>query len=187
MTTRLKKMFYVTSMGLFFAILQTSYFFELEIWLTAAYPSFLTIMLGWLLGNVLGLAAGRRLNGGRSPFAILSISLLVSLMAYYLSIFVLKAYPYELNYLPLYAIMIMVSGAQAGHFFSVNRSIFHSSSTLFFLENNGFIAGWIAGFFGFIMYGSGFNLMAPIALGLLSILLSWFVFRPNNGATPANH
>ncbi len=181
----MKKFFYVTSMGVFFAILQTSYFFELEIWLTAAYPGFLTIMLGWLTGNILGLAAGRRWDRERRSFAVLSTLLFASLIAYYLSTSFLKAHPYQMAYLPFYAVMIMVSGAQAGHFFNASRSIFDSASTLFFHENNGFVIGWIIGFFGFITYGSWFNLVAPAALGLLCILLSWFAFRLDNGPIEA--
>lgn len=174
-------------MGVFFAILQTSYFFELEIWLTAAYPGFLTIMLGWLLGNVLGLAAGKRWdNKGRSPLILLSVFILASLTAYYISISLLKAYPYQMAYLPFYAVMIMVSGAQAGHFFNASRSIFISVSTLFFLENNGFVIGWIIGFFGFVMYGSRFNVVAPGALGIVCIFLLWLAVRPGDGAIKAS-
>jgi len=51
----LTKAAYATLVGVFLGVVQTSDFFSLSIWMTAAYPGFLTVMVGWFSGSVAGL------------------------------------------------------------------------------------------------------------------------------------
>ncbi len=156
---------YATLMGIHFALLQTGYFFELQIGLTAAYPSFITVILSWLAGSVIGLRAGR---GGADYSLLLHVA---SLAAYGACVLLLNTWPYQTGLLPLYAALIMVSGAQAGYFFAVNTKLFSSVSRLFLMENNGFVAGWIIGFFGFVAFGHSFDIIGPATMGAVSAWL----------------
>ncbi|MFQ6678736.1 MAG: hypothetical protein ACE5D0_10535 [Fidelibacterota bacterium] len=169
------KYLFVIMMGIFFALIQTCYFFQLEIWLTAAYPAYLTIMLGWLIGNVAGL---RMFQSGENPNkSSLSLWLILSVAAYYFTICFLQVFPYRMELLPIYGVMIGVSGALAGRFFVSARFIFKTSAKLFFMENNGFVLGWILGFMGFVWRGHTFNLVAPLVMGIICFALCQFVSR----------
>jgi len=159
---------YATLMGVHFALLQTGYFFELQIGLTAAYPSFITVILSWLAGSVIGLRAGR----GDADYSISSH--IASLAAFGACVFSLRTWPYQMELAPLYATLIMISGAQAGHFFAANTKLFKSVSRLLFMENNGFIAGWIIGFFGFVMFGHRFDIIGPAMMGVVN---AWLISR----------
>lgn len=159
-----KNSVFAVCMGLFFAVTQTGYFFQLELRLTAAYPSFLAVTIAWLGGSAAGLYFGEVGQKGRMPGAGVLMFLAASLLAYYMTIITLRAFPYRIELLALYCPLIAVSGAQAGHFFRVCQALFDRTSTLFFMENNGFVIGWIAGFFGFVLYGSMFNWVAPTVL-----------------------
>lgn len=175
MITEVGKYLFVIIMGVFFAVLQTCYFFQLEIWLTAAYPSFLTIMLGWLVGSIAGLiilsSSSRVILKSCRTWLVLSIG------AYYSVIGLLQTYPYRMKFLPIYGILIGISGVLAGRFFVEFRLIFKTTARLFFMENNGFVLGWILGFWGFVWYGHTFNLVAPLALGLVCFTLLLLVLR----------
>lgn len=163
--TRGSGIVYVTWMGVFLAIIQTCYFFGLGIWLTAAYPGYLTLLLGWFAGTVAGLYVGNKTGAGslrRDWFWVLA-----SLTAFYLSHILLKTFPYETPALLAHGLLITVSGAQAGHFFASNRALFQTASRLFFLENNGFVVGWVLGFLGFVWQGSYFIFFAPALAALI--------------------
>jgi hypothetical protein len=149
---------YVILSGLLFAVLQSAYFFVLEIRLTAAYPSFLAVTLGWLLGSVAGLRWGSQLAEG--------VWIGLSLLAFFSTQGLLHSFPYATWMLPVAALMIAVSGAQAGAFFRQNRDLMKSASRLFFWENNGFIAGWILGFACFVQLGPVYLVTGPAAMAL---------------------
>ena len=161
------KLGYVVLMGLLFAFLQTGYFFQLQFRLTAAYPTFLTITLAWLLGSVAGLWAGGREGRGEGEAGRLAW-LAASLASYYGVLVLLRRFPYQIEWLPAVGALIAVSGAQAGHFFAVNRALLDSSSRLFFWENNGFVLGWIGGWAGYVQFGNAFHWAAPVLTGLLA-------------------
>ncbi len=93
---------------------------------------------------------------------------------------ILNTYPFVIALLPFYAAMIIICGVLAGCFFRVNSALLGSASRLFFIENNGFVLGWIIGFAGFVVYGSVFNLIAPLILGVFCIGLAWWTaHRPS--------
>ncbi len=159
---------FTACMGIYLGLLQTGYFFHLEVWLTATYPGFLTVLSAWMAGTVSGLHFSKARVLKPSMMVVL---LFASLTAYYLSFLLLKLYPYQSGFLPLHGALIFVSGVQGGVFFQTYRNLFPSSSSLFLWENNGFILGWVGGFAGFVLYGTGFTLTAPlVTLGVTLVL-----------------
>jgi len=167
---------YALTMGLVFAFLQTGYFFQLQLRLTSAYPSFLTITLAWLAGSAAGVWLGARASqaaqGGR-PVLAEAAWLAASLIAYYLVLVLLRAAPYRTSMLPLLALLIAVSGVQAGRFFGANSPLFASAGRLFLWENNGFVLGWIAAFAGYVGFGGVFHWAAPALAAIAAAGLRW--------------
>lgn len=168
MTTshRIAPLFYAVGMGLLFAFLQVGYFWELQFRLTAAYPSFLTVTLSWLVGGIVGLWTGQRSRSRHGAGWMIA-----SLCAFGLVAWLLRKFPYQSGWLPVHGALIAVSGAQAGHFFAVNRGLLGSAGRLFLWENNGFVLGWLVGYVGYVKLGSSFPLAAPMVTGLLVLLL----------------
>jgi hypothetical protein len=157
---------YATTMGALFAALQSGCFFELQFRMTAAYPSYLAVTVGWLVGSVAGLRVGRRQDGrGRSAW------LAASLAAYYLLLLALRALAYRVEWLPLLGLAIVIMGMQAGHFFAANRTLLPTASRLFLWENNGFVIGWIGAFAGQVALGEKLHWYLPLLLGCGAHLL----------------
>ncbi len=148
---------YVIVNGIFFAVLQSGYFFALGTRMTSAYPGFLTVTLGWLIGSALGLQIGHKVKS--------SFWVGLSLAAYLATFWGLTFLAYDSRFLPLSGAMVAFSGLYAGAFFRVNRSLLGTASRLFFWENNGFIAGWVIGFAGFVWGGIPLLLWLPGLLG----------------------
>ena len=159
---------YIVVAGFLFAFLQTGYFYQLQFWMTSAYPSYVTVTLAWLVGSALGLTLGKQASS-ISSFGWLG----ASLCAYYGVLVLLRSFPYHLGWLPLQGLLISISGLQAGHFVAVNRSLFKSASRLFFWENNGFVLGWATGFAGYAWLGDSFHWTAPVLTGLIY----WLLFK----------
>lgn len=158
---------HVVAMGVLFAVVQFGLFFQLQLRLTAAYPSFLTVTLAWLIGSVAGLWLGRR---GQSTLGF-KIWLAASLVSYYLVMVLLRVFPYTIALLPVLGLLIVICGIQAGQFFAANRSLLESSASLFFWENNGFVLGWIVGYAGYVAFGNAFHWEAPALAGLAAYAL----------------
>ncbi|MDH5477277.1 MAG: hypothetical protein OEY50_03000 [Nitrospinota bacterium] len=165
---------YALLFGAYFGMIQTAYFFGLEILLTAAYTSFVTATLAWIGGAIAGLFlpdGHGTAQSSTSPAGPLVVGPLIGwhvagLAAYYITSALLFSFPYNFAILPFCLPLIMVSGAQTGHFFRVNQPFFPTTAQLFLWENNGFIIGWLAGFTGFVVFGIQFLRFGPAALGL---------------------
>ncbi|MBF0170216.1 MAG: hypothetical protein HQK87_03855 [Nitrospinae bacterium] len=152
--------------GVELALLQTGAFFHLQVRLTAAYPSYLTVLLTWLAGSIIGLRLAR---GGASLGPVIRWTG-GALVAYYASYLLLRAFPYELTLLPLHGGSTLAAGIAAGVFFATARRLFLSASPLFFWENNGFITGWVVGFVGYTLWAERFTLLAPpVGLALVAL------------------
>jgi len=171
---------YTILFGWWFGVIQSSYFFQLEIFLTAAYTGFITATLAWIAGSIAGLYLARPANG--SPPLIIWHA--AGLAAYYTCLLSLAAFPYQLALTPLYFILIMVSGGQTGHFFAYNQKTFPKASTLFFMENNGFILGWLVGFSGFVMAGVDFHYYFPLVAGTALVPLALYHGKKMKGQKP---
>jgi hypothetical protein len=165
---------FALTFGLLLALLQTGYFFHLSVRLTAAYPSYLTVLVGWLAGSAVGLAMARR-HGGTLRW------IGAALLAYYVSYGLLRLFPYDLSLLPLHAVAVFVCGIMAGVFFVEARPLLPTAAALFFWENNGFVLGWLVGFFGYVKGAETFTLAAPPAVAALAWLIrSLFLSPPRN-------
>ena len=158
---------HVVAMGFLFAVIQSGLLFQLQLRLTAAYPSFLTVTLAWLIGSVVGLHLGRRSQGAHG----FRIWMTASLLSYYLVMILVRMAPYRIEMLPILGLLIVGGGIQAGHFFGANRALLDSSASLFFWENNGFVLGWIVGYAGFVGFGNAFHWIAPALAGVAAYAL----------------
>jgi hypothetical protein len=150
--------------GLHLAILQFSYFFVLLINVTSTYITYMTIVISWMLGTLLGLWL--RLSA--------SLCLIIGVLSYYVIYFLVVTYPLSPSTLPLAAFGVVATGIWAGRFFIVMLPLFGRSDKLFFHENNGFMLGVIGVFLGFTLLGLPFLFWTPlISLTLLLVYTSW--------------
>ncbi len=144
--------------GFHLAVLQFSYFFLLLINVTSTYITYMTVVIAWMLGTLIGLVLPR-LNGG--------LAMVLGVAGYY------AAYAWVINNplapatLPLAAVGVAITGLWAGRFFIVMRPLFVRVDRMFFHENNGFLIGIIAVFMGFTLAGRPFLLWTP----LLSVIV----------------
>ena len=116
-------------------------------------------------------------------FAVLQSGYFFALGTAYLGTFWgLTFFAYDIRFLPLCGAMVALSGLYAGAFFRVNRTLLGTASRLFFWENNGFIAGWIIGFFCFVYGGGPLLLWMPGILGAGILLLGFLLPHHPSGS-----
>lgn len=149
------KVCYVFFVGVFFAILQLSYFFSLETKLSSVYFTYFTVVIFWLIGVIFGLSISEKVKEDTVR--------LLSVISIYIFFLLIKRFPFKLIYLVSYIPLISFSSLYAGYFFKAQRKTFRNIKNLFFWENNGFILGFIISFFGFIKSGVNFLIWAPVA------------------------
>ncbi len=149
---------YVFICGLFFGLIQFSFFFILESNMSSAGLTYLTTTCGWLLGVLSGLALSKR---GR-PTEMEAVFL--SPLLYYAFIAVISRFPYDTRFLPLYVVLIAGSALYGGLFFTANQKRFAQVKHLFFWENNGFMAGILSSFLGVTLAGESFLKIWPVIL-----------------------
>jgi len=149
--------------GLFFGLLQTGLFFQLSFGLSSGFTTFLMVTLCWLSGSAVGLLLARRDQIHFNWF------LGIGLLAYFVCILLLKLAPFETQFWPVYALLVMVMGMVPGIYFA-RMAAYYSARALFFRENNGFIVGLIAGTLLFLVIGRVALWFAPSLVG--AVLLS---------------
>ncbi|MBI5814686.1 MAG: hypothetical protein HZB29_03655 [Nitrospinae bacterium] len=165
------KTLYVFMMGFFLALTQTGFFFGMEIFFTSAFAGFGAVAGGWLLGSAAGLFIAKARIWGSGAVRAQIAHIALCLAAYYALQWGLRTAPFDTALAPVYIVLIAVSGSQAGAFFARSGGIFPTASRLYLWENNGFIAGWVAGFAGYVFMGSGFTLWAPALAAALTASL----------------
>ncbi len=143
---------FATMTGLHLAVLQFCYFFLLLINVTSTYITYMTVVIAWMVGTVIGLWL---------PISVWA-SLAVGVAAYYAVYLMVLADPLSTTILPVAALGVAVTGLWAGRFFVVLQPRFGRTDKLFFHENNGFMVGIIGVFLGFTLLGKGFLLWAPV-------------------------
>ena len=147
--------------GLHLAIMQFSYFFVLLIGVTSTYITYMTLVLSWMAGTLIGLF-WRRLNA--------FLALTAGVAAYYLVFLMVVTDPLSPTTLPVSALGVGVTGLWAGRFFVVMLPRFARADALFFHENNGFLLGIVGVFVGFSLLGKPFLEWTPlISVGVLLI------------------
>lgn len=150
--------------GLHLAVLQFCYFFLLLINVTSTYITYMTVVIAWMLGTVIGLWL---------PISVWA-SLAVGVMAYYAVYLLVLADPLGSSVLWVAALGVAVTGLWAGRFFVVLQPHFGRADKLFFHENNGFMLGIVGVFVGFTLLGKGFLLWAPlVTMAILMLHYLW--------------
>lgn len=155
--------------GLYFALLQFSYFFLMEAFLSSQYLSYFVTLLFWLTGFLLGLNFERK--GWFSKFLFLGLA------AYYGAWLLTRWIPFHTALYPLAALCAVTSGLLPGYFFPTLSSQFTSVKLLFFHENNGFILGILISLKAAIHFGSWFLAYSPLAGAVPVALILWIGFR----------
>lgn len=156
--------------GLYFALLQFSYFFLMEAYLSSQYLSYFITLLFWLVGFLAGLNITRE-----RWFAGL---LLLGVGAYYATWALTRFIPFHPLLYPLAAICSIASGLLPGYFFPLMARRFPSVKLMLFHENNGFLLGILIALKGSIYCGSWFLAGAPLLGSLLVGIALWIGRRP---------
>jgi hypothetical protein len=153
---------YPSLVGLLLGSLQTGLYFQLSFALSSSFRTFLMVTVCWLMGSVVGVLFAKQARLSLNGLLALAISM------YFACAALLGAAPFNTELWPIYAIFIVVSGLYPGVFF-VRINQHYSAQTLFFRENNGFIAGIVVGTLLFLVAGR-------FALWIMPLLLAGMVF-----------
>lgn len=150
--------------GVWLALLQSAYFFLLEVRLSSRAGSFFVALFCWLVGFLVGLNVGAGRHFARWVG--------VAAAGYYAAYLVLEARPYEWAMLPIVALCIATGGAAAGAFFPALEPRFGRVKALFLHENNGYLLGLLAALLGCVFAGRTLLVAAP-ALGAAAVWVLW--------------
>ena len=165
--------------GLHFAVLQFSYFFLMEAYLSSQYLSYFISLFFWLCGFLVGLFFPRR---GWLPKL-----LLLGTGAYYGAWALARIAPFHPMLYPSAAICSVVSGMGPGYFFPFMARRLRPIRSPLFHENNGFILGILVSLRGSIYFGSSLIAYGPLlgALLVCGLLLVGDGLKESSGARRA--
>jgi hypothetical protein len=155
------KRIYPYLVGIWLACLQTSMFFLLQIYLSSAFLSYGTLLLGWLIGSAIGVALDPRRD---------RLWLVVSAICPYLLQVLLTFLPHRHEALPLVAALVALCSIYAGLFFQAEKNRFERIGQLFFWETAGFCCGLVASLVAIVMVGGLTLAMWCPGLGLIVLL-----------------
>jgi hypothetical protein len=153
--------FYPFAVGILFGVVQTAYFIQLNFELASTYGTFLMVTLAWFTGSIVGL----RLSQTRR-FA-LSAGPLICILPYLVTLIMLGALPFQADVWPLYSVLVLVSGVFSGLFFGRLAEIVQPVRRLFFMENNGFLAGIAICTLAFLLLGRTVLWVLPMVLAVI--------------------
>ncbi|RMF85959.1 MAG: hypothetical protein D6736_16215 [Nitrospinota bacterium] len=153
--------------GLYFSVVQFSYFFILQTNISSTYITYMTVVIAWMVGVLAGLWFEK----------ITVDTLIVSGVISYYGVYELVVHdPFSPLGLPLAALGVSITGMWAGRFFVVMLPLWQQTDRLFFHENNGFLVGIVATFVGFTLLGRGFILWTPsLSAALLFLGMRWLI------------
>ncbi len=160
----LHKLVYPVLVGLMLGLLQTGLFFQLTSTLSSGFGTYLMITLCWLTGSAVGVLGGEKFPLRTVPLLILAF------VAYGCCGLLLAHFPFATGLWPVYGLLVAVIGTFPGLFFARMASAYRAR-TLFLLENNGFIAGLVAGTFLSLVAGRAALWVTPVFIGLVICLL----------------
>ncbi|MCC7449826.1 MAG: hypothetical protein IT324_20570 [Anaerolineae bacterium] len=156
MTRNLLRGSYPVLVGALLGLLQTGLFLQLSSTLSSGFNTFLLVTLCWLLGSAFGVyCAARIIAFGTTVF------LALTLIAYAACGGLLLSAPFNARLWPVYAGLILLAGVYPGVFFA-RMSAAYRARVLFFRENNGFIAGLVAGTILFMLVGRAALWVGPL-------------------------
>jgi len=148
--------------GLYFSVLQFSYFLVLQLNVSSTYITYMVVVLAWMLGTVVGLW-WTKLN-----------TVLIGLLggiAYYFVFLLVSVSSLSIWTLTLASVGVFISGLWAGRFFVHYFTRVPDTDKLFFHENNGFLIGIIITVIGFAQYGKLFLMWSPLFCATLLVSL----------------
>lgn len=148
--------------GLYFALLQFSYFFLMEAYVSSQSLSYLITLFFWLGGFLVGLNLRR--TGWFLPLLVVGVT------SYYLTWLLTRAVPFHTALYPAGAASCVVSGVLPGYFVPLMSRRFTAIKSLLFHENNGFILGILVSLRASTHFGDWFLSYSP-ALGATLVLL----------------
>ncbi len=151
---------YFTFIGLYFSVVQLSYFLLLQLNVSSTYITYMVVVIAWMIGIIVGL--------WWTKLSTLAASVL-SGVAYYLVFLLVSVSPLSMWTLFFASFGVLISGIWAGHFFVAYFSKMQQADILFFHENNGFLLGILFTIFGFSMHGNNFLLWGPLYCAILLI------------------
>lgn len=157
--------------GLYFALLQFSYFFLMEAFVSSQYLSYFLTLLFWLCGFLLGLNISQERWFMR--FLVLGAG------AYYIAWTLTRRIPFHPILYPCAALCTAFSGLLPGYFFPYMARRFRPVKLPFFHENNGFILGILISLEASIHMGRWFlNFSVGVgAVGVACVLLAGRYFK----------
>lgn len=154
---------YPLTVGSLFGAIQTGYFLQLSFAFSSAAITLFGVTLAWLIGSGCGLWLTRRLKVGWWQIAPLSIG------SYLLCSAILLMLPLQDGLLPVYLLMVALSGLYSGWFFATVAGYFQGKvERLFFWENNGFVAGIALTTVMYIFVGRLILWLFPVVLALIT-------------------
>jgi len=147
-------------LGVHLAVLQFSFLFLLEAYVSSRAHSYFICLFFWLLGFQLGLMLKKE--------NLMPRLLLAGLALYELAYVVGHLYPYNDLVFPLYALCIFGAAIQAGYFFPWAAEILKATDTVLIQENNGYLVGLVFSLITVLFYGDVLTAVAPPLLAFLA-------------------
>jgi hypothetical protein len=157
---------YPFTVGILFGILQTSFFIRLSFALASTFGTFLMVTLAWLAGSMVGL----HLSTAR--YATLKNGLAIAIIPYLVIQALLALFPFQSALWPLYAVLIITSGAFSGIFFARMGSVVKPVRHLFFAENNGFLLGIVLYSLLYLVLPQILLLFVPLLFAVLCLIIT---------------
>jgi len=154
---------YVFTIGVWLAVVQVALFCSLEMLLSSALVTYLTIVCAWLVGAGLGVWIPR----GRWSAVLMWLTGASPYLVYGL----LAWHPFETSLIWVHGVLIGMIALFAGQFFQQERTTFQHVGALFFWENTGFTVGLILGVVGIMLGGRTFITVAPGVGCVVAVLL----------------
>lgn len=160
MTETFKHKIYYFAAGLYLALLQFSYYFLVEAFLSSRAVSYFIALFFWLSGFLIGL------NLKKSNLLLPLLAL--SLVSYYCSFFLVQWIPFNNTLFYILGVLIAVSSSFAGYFFASSSA--NHIKNLLLHENNGFILGALISLMASDFAGWYYLMLAPVFGALLTVI-----------------
>jgi hypothetical protein len=164
---------YYFATGVYLALLQFSYYFLVEAFLSSRAVSYFIALFFWLCGFLIGL------NLKKSNLLLPLLAL--SLASYYCSFFLVQWIPFNNTLFYILGVLIALSSSLAGYFFAASSD--GKVKTLLLHENNGFILGAFISLMAADFAGWYYLLLAPV-VGAILMVTSKYLSGDTERSTP---
>jgi len=163
--------YYPGVVGLLLGVVQVGYFLQLSLNMSSSFSTYLLVTLCWLIGSGLGAVWLHRLPVPTNGYLVLL------LVAYGVCAALVTAAPFDAQMRLIYGALVIISGVYPGVFFARLGKTHHAQS-LFFMENNGFIAGLVIATLAFLVIGRVALWGLPVVLCAVLFLIAPLPIHP---------